>query len=108
MGAANHKSSKRKKGRSRTASFRRHDKKYAKDIDQILDSLTPEKIEEIAKAEPQMHLPGEGRYQCLTCDRYFMNRNALTDHMKSKQHKRRYQYQCQYKSWLHLDTEAIY
>ncbi|CAG0904596.1 unnamed protein product [Cyprideis torosa] len=34
-------------------------------------------------------LPGDGQFHCIPCDRYFQDQEPLTQHFKSKLHKRR-------------------
>ena len=35
------------------------------------------------------YLPGEGQYYCISCARYFPEKDGLKQHFKTKQHKRR-------------------
>ena len=63
-------------------------KRRTKDIDQIHADLEPENSEKLlSKNDPD--LPGSGQHYCLQCARHFVDKISLTDHMKSKNHKKR-------------------
>lgn len=60
-----------------------------KDVDQIHEDLKPESIKRMEGEELDGDLPGAGQFYCLHCAKYYIDRRALTEHMKSKVHKRR-------------------
>ena len=64
-------------------------KHYSKDIDQIVCDLKPENAVKLIAQEKDEDLPGQGQYYCVECSRYFINSTSLTDHLKSKPHKKR-------------------
>jgi len=35
-------------------------------------------------------LPGLGQHYCLTCARYMINDKAMAEHLKTKEHKKRF------------------
>ncbi|KND04593.1 uncharacterized protein SPPG_00312 [Spizellomyces punctatus DAOM BR117] len=58
-----------------------------KDLDQIHEDMkTPEKFEQQAV---DADLPGLGQHYCIQCSRYFTDAGALSDHYKTKLHKKR-------------------
>ncbi|XP_028397411.1 zinc finger protein 593-like [Dendronephthya gigantea] len=63
-------------------------KRRTKDIDQIHADLEPENSEKLL-SQNDPDLPGSGQYYCLGCARHFVNKISLTNHMKSKNHKKR-------------------
>lgn len=64
-------------------------KHYAKDIDQVVGDLQPENKEKLINQEKDEDLPGQGQFYCVECSRYFINEKGLSDHNKSKPHKKR-------------------
>jgi bud site selection protein 20 len=62
-------------------------KRRTRDIDQVHEDLkNPEKI---LNAQPDEDLPGEGRFPCIACARFFQTAEALHLHEQTKVHKRR-------------------
>ena len=59
------------------------------DLDQIIVDLKPENAEKLEKQEVDPDLPGLGQHYCISCSRYFVDARALSDHRKTKIHKRR-------------------
>jgi bud site selection protein 20 len=66
-------------------------KRNTKDLDQIWDETQPDKIEKSKKdaTEYDEDKPGLGQFYCLACSRYFVTETVLTDHFKTKTHKKR-------------------
>jgi bud site selection protein 20 len=64
-------------------------KHYAKDIDQVHIDLIPRNKEKLQKQPLDEDLPGQGQFYCVECARYFINGSSLSDHLKSKPHKKR-------------------
>lgn len=61
-----------------------------KDIDQIQDEIAA--IETGRKSVTEYldpEAPGGGQFVCVPCGRYFINKDALTAHEKTKPHKKR-------------------
>ena len=61
------------------------------DIDQLWEESQPEKLEKNLKERTKLNedLPGLGQFYCIACGRYFINKEVLAEHFKSKLHKRR-------------------
>jgi len=51
--------------------------------------LKPENIAKLEKQEIDPDLPGLGQHYCVSCARYFVDARALSEHRKTKPHKRR-------------------
>ncbi|XP_070384772.1 zinc finger protein 593-like isoform X2 [Dermacentor albipictus] len=82
--------SRKKTHKGYTASHKKDKtKRRAKDIDQIHIDMQPEKAERLLNQEVDYDMPGDAQFYCLHCARYFMDKNSLNDHLKSKNHKRR-------------------
>lgn len=47
------------------------------------------KAEQLLKQEVDLDKAGSAQFYCLHCARYFIDNQALTDHFKTKVHKRR-------------------
>jgi len=62
-------------------------KRRSKDHDQKHDDLQNKKKFENMPFDED--LPGEGQHYCISCARYFMDKQTLEVHFKSKIHKRR-------------------
>ena len=58
-------------------------------IDQVYEDLQPENMEKVKAREADITLPGLGQFHCVACVRHFINLHALTEHCKTKDHKRR-------------------
>lgn len=58
-------------------------------MDQIVHDLVPENAEKLEKQEVDIDLPGLGQHYCVHCARYFVDEQALTEHRKTKVHKKR-------------------
>uniref|UniRef100_A0A0N5AAG8 C2H2-type domain-containing protein n=1 Tax=Syphacia muris TaxID=451379 RepID=A0A0N5AAG8_9BILA len=59
-------------------------KRKGKDLDQILEDLKPEKAAKLLNQEVDMDLPGDGKFYCIECNRYFIDDNTLKSHKKTK------------------------
>ncbi|RWS02344.1 zinc finger protein-like protein [Dinothrombium tinctorium] len=57
-----------------------------KDLDEIQDEIAKGVSDE---REFDEDLPGGGQFYCVHCSRYFIDEKSITDHRKSKVHKRR-------------------
>lgn len=82
----------RKNGQTKNKYFSRLNKQ--KNVggfeDLIYENLNdPAKVEAIKTRDADINLPGLGQFYCVTCDKYFVDKNALIVHMKTKEHKRR-------------------
>jgi len=74
-------------------------RRRTKDLDQIHeDLLKQKKILEVPTTslstanpleEELQDLPGSGQFLCIECSRYFIDQISLSEHTKSKVHKRR-------------------
>ncbi|GFO49124.1 Zinc finger protein 593-like [Plakobranchus ocellatus] len=62
-------------------------KRRTKDLDLIHNDM--KSPDSLLKQEVDLDKPGAAQFYCLTCAKYFINQKALTDHFKSKPHKRR-------------------
>ncbi|KAH6925049.1 hypothetical protein HPB50_027407 [Hyalomma asiaticum] len=75
--------SRKKTHKGYTASHKKDKtKRRAKDLDQIHVDMQPENAEKLLNQEVDYDMPGDAQ-------RYFMDKNSLNDHLKSKNHKRR-------------------
>ena len=62
-------------------------KRRTRDIDQVHEDMKhPERI---LNAERDEDLPGEGRFPCIACARFFQDDHALKLHENTRPHKRR-------------------
>lgn len=64
-------------------------KRRTKDLDQIDDDLKVENSAKLLHQEVDDDKPGSGQHYCLHCARYFINKEALKGHFRTKVHKRR-------------------
>ncbi|XP_072934466.1 zinc finger protein 593 homolog [Epargyreus clarus] len=60
-----------------------------KDLDQIDDDLKEDNAEKLLNQNVDLDLPGAAQHYCLHCARYFIDEKALSEHFKTKVHKRR-------------------
>lgn len=60
-----------------------------KDLDQIDDDLKEGNADKLLNQNVDLDLPGAAQHYCLHCARYFIDDKALSDHFKTKVHKRR-------------------
>ncbi|KAK7604545.1 hypothetical protein V9T40_005731 [Parthenolecanium corni] len=63
-------------------------KNRRKDLDEIRDDLE-NKAEELLNQETDPDKPGEGQFYCIHCARYFIDDFSLTQHYRTKAHKKR-------------------
>ncbi len=83
-----------KKGRNHKFEFRwrRTKRRYSqgrKDVDQIQDEIKVIKQKgQVAAEVPDIDKPGMGQFKCLICSRYFVTQSVLTQHKRSKKHKK--------------------
>eukprot|EP01115_Flamella_aegyptia_P004557 TRINITY_DN19659_c1_g1_i1.p1 TRINITY_DN19659_c1_g1~~TRINITY_DN19659_c1_g1_i1.p1 ORF type:complete len:130 (+),score=36.66 TRINITY_DN19659_c1_g1_i1:50-439(+) len=64
-------------------------KRRTKDIDQIVQDLTPENKKKLMNQEVDIDKPGFGQHYCIECSKYFISEDAKQKHIKSKVHKKR-------------------
>ena len=64
-------------------------KRYQRDIDQIVNDLQPQNLIKFNNLEIDEDLPGLGQFYCVFCSKYFINKNVLENHYKTKEHKKR-------------------
>ena len=67
----------------------RKTKRYQRDIDQIVNDLEPQNIIKFNNLEIDEDLPGLGQFYCVFWAKYFINKNVLENHYKTKEHKKR-------------------
>ena len=79
-----------------------HNKQYQKsrmtkrsaptrDIDQIvLIDMMPAMTEKLTHQPIDENKPGMGQHYCVCCARYFLSQLVLGNHLKSKEHKKRF------------------
>jgi bud site selection protein 20 len=61
-----------------------------KDDDEVHSDLTNVKRRsELLNQAIDLDLPGKGQHYCLTCTKYYNDANTLSQHMKTKPHKRK-------------------
>ena len=60
-----------------------------KDLDQIIEDLKPQNMVKLQNQPLDENLPGLGQHYCLFCARYFIDKNSLDTHFKTKEHKKR-------------------
>ena len=65
-------------------------KRYRRDVDQVvLEDMLPENTKKLENQPLDEYKPGLGQYYCVTCARYFIAEQAMTVHLKTKEHKKR-------------------
>ncbi|CAE7822483.1 znf593 [Symbiodinium sp. KB8] len=74
-------------------------KKRTKDHDQIHEQVQLEAAQGSLDLPIDYDLPGAGQHYCTYCDRYFTNNDTLSQHTRSKAHRRRKR---------NIDTEKPY
>ena len=68
----------------------RKTKHKTRDIDEILEDLKPDNLIKLqTNKKLDEDLPGLGQHYCVFCARYFIDKNALTAHILTKEHKKR-------------------
>ena len=67
----------------------RRTRNKTKDLDQIVEDLEPKNLLKYTNPKSDEDLPGLGQLYCVFCARYFINKNTLDDHYKTKEHKKR-------------------
>ena len=65
-------------------------KAKSRDLDQVHEDLTPENKLKLLNQEIDPDLPGLGQFYCIECARHFQNETSLSNHVKTKIHKKRY------------------
>ena len=69
-------------------------KRYTRDIDQIVfTDMLPEETKKLLDQKCDEDKPGLGQFYCVTCARYFISSTAQSQHLKTKEHKKRFK-QC--------------
>ncbi|KAK9870893.1 hypothetical protein WA026_009849 [Henosepilachna vigintioctopunctata] len=64
-------------------------KRRTKDLDEINEDIKSENCEKLLNQEVDYDKPGSAQHYCVHCARYFINDQALTEHFRTKVHKRR-------------------
>ncbi|XP_063405506.1 zinc finger protein 593-like [Mytilus trossulus] len=64
-------------------------KRKTKDLDQIHEDMLPKNSTKLLEQEVNLDKPGGAQFYCLHCAKYCINNQALTEHFRSKPHKRR-------------------
>ena len=82
-----------KRRRQFEARFRRTKRRYTqgtrqRDVDQIQDEIIKIKRGSLKTEERDIDKPGAGQFKCIICARYFINKNVLMLHKKSRKHKK--------------------
>ncbi len=80
-----------KKGHTNNTNKLKKIRRRSRDLDQIFDEIQPGTLEKSVKklTEFDEDLPGLGQYYCVSCAKYFVSKEVLEDHFKTKRHKRR-------------------
>lgn len=83
----------RKRKRTFEKRFRRTKRRYCeglrqKDVDQIQDDIIKIKRGTLSREKHDIDKPGSGQFKCIICARYFINKNVLLIHKKTKKHKK--------------------
>ncbi|XP_045771291.1 zinc finger protein 593 homolog [Maniola jurtina] len=60
-----------------------------KDLDEIDVDLKDENAEKLLNQDVNLDVAGAAQHYCLHCARYFIDDRALTEHFRTKVHKRR-------------------
>ncbi|KAB7506478.1 Zinc finger protein [Armadillidium nasatum] len=60
-----------------------------KDLDEIDSDMKEENAPKLLKQEIDLDKPGSGQHYCLHCARYFITKEAMLSHFRTKGHKRR-------------------
>ncbi|XP_034827644.1 zinc finger protein 593 homolog [Maniola hyperantus] len=60
-----------------------------KDLDEIDVDLKEENAEKLLNQDVNLDVAGAAQHYCLHCARYFIDDRALTEHFRTKVHKRR-------------------
>ncbi|XP_046368921.1 zinc finger protein 593-like [Haliotis rufescens] len=64
-------------------------KRRTKDFDEIHEDMKPGNADALLNQDLDYDKPGGAQHYCLHCTKYFIGARALSDHFKSKPHKRR-------------------
>lgn len=64
-------------------------RRKTKDLDEVHEELESKKSDPILHQKIDPDLPGQGQFCCIFCARYFINEKSLTEHKKTKNHKKR-------------------
>lgn len=78
-----------KNGRKKNISKLWKTKRRTKDLDEIHEDMKPQNSMKLLQQEIDFDVPGNAQHYCLHCARYFIDQRSLTEHFKSKVHKRR-------------------
>ncbi len=60
-----------------------------RDMDNIFDDMQKENYVKLTNQEFNPDVPGSAQHYCVECARYFLSRETLADHCRTKQHKKR-------------------
>ncbi|KAF7732862.1 Bud site selection protein 20 [Apophysomyces ossiformis] len=62
---------------------------YARDLDQIHEDIKPENVDKLKNQPIDTDKPGLAQNYCVECARYFITADALKEHFRGKNHKKR-------------------
>ncbi len=65
-------------------------RRHLRGLDQVkADIQDPKHLAQYKATRDNVDLPGLGQYYCVECAKWFEDDNAVTTHLKGKNHKRR-------------------
>ncbi|KAJ1977036.1 hypothetical protein H4R34_003746 [Dimargaris verticillata] len=64
-------------------------KRRTRDLDQIFEDLQPVNLTKLVMPTEDPDLPGLGQHYCIECSRHFIDAHTLTQHRRTKDHKKR-------------------
>ncbi|XP_013422052.1 zinc finger protein 593 [Lingula anatina] len=64
-------------------------RRKTKDLDEIHEDMKAGNAKKLLNQPIDHDLPGSGQHYCLHCAKHFISHQALTEHFRSKPHKRR-------------------
>lgn len=69
----------------------RRTRRYKRDLDQIVfEDLIPENTAKLLNQDFTEDLPGLGQHYCVPCARYMISEKAMQEHLRTKEHKKRF------------------
>jgi bud site selection protein 20 len=60
-----------------------------RDLDNVFEDMAPEKYHQLVTQEFNPDIAGNAQFYCVECSRYFVNRESLAEHCRTKAHKKR-------------------
>ena len=84
----------------------RRTRHYKRDLDQIVfEDLIESNAAKLLNQDMNEDLPGLGQHYCLTCARYMISDKAMAEHLKTKEHKKRFKIIKNDKPYTHEEAE---